>query len=213
MKSLDRKKYLREDERKSVLDYLEREAIVARAKGHRVPARDYYLFTVAFASGLRPTELAERTIGDLTLGRSEVLLRVRRLKKRDEVVIEEVHLPKELRRMLEEYLRWLKSAGLSTEPSAPLFPGRDGEPFTQNAMWRRWKAALVGAGFSKDRAALRAIRHTCGTMLYRATKDLRLVQKHLGHARPTTTAIYADVLDEDIQAGVDRMWSGESRKE
>ena len=104
MKALDRGKYLREHERKAVLDHLEREAIIARAKGHRVPVRDFHLFTVAFASGLRPTELAERTVGDLTLGRSEVLLRVRRLKKRGEVVIKEVHLPKELRRMLEEYV-------------------------------------------------------------------------------------------------------------
>ncbi len=30
---------------------------------------------------------------------------------------------------------------------------------------------------------LHATRHTVGTMLYRATKDLRLVQKHLGHSR------------------------------
>lgn len=202
--SLDRSKYLRLDERKAVLAHLEREAIVARAKGHRVAVRDYYVFLVAFASGLRPTELTERTIGDLTLGRSEVLLQVRRLKKRGEHVVDEIHLPKDLRPMLESYLRWLKDAGLSVEATAPLFPGRSGEHTTQNALWRRWKVALAGACV-KDRQ-LRATRHTCGTALYRATKDLRLVQKQLGHARPATTAIYADVLDEDMQEGVNKMW-------
>lgn len=204
--SLDRSKYLRADERKAVLDHLEREAIIGRAKGHRLPVRDHAVFVVAFASGLRPTELAERTIEDLTLARSEVLLKVRRLKKKGEEVVEEIHLPKALRSMLEAYLRWLKGAGLGTEPGAPLFPGRTGEFTTQNALWRRWKLALVGAGV-KDRP-LRATRHTCGTALYRATKDLRLVQKQLGHARPATTAIYADVLDEDMAAGVDKMWEG-----
>ena len=49
-------------------------------------------------------------------------------------------------------------------------------------------------------------KFTAGTALYRATKDLLLVQRHLGHARPTTTAIYAGVLDEDVQKGVDEMW-------
>lgn len=52
---------------------------------------------------------------------------------------------------------------------------------------------------------MRATRHTRGTMLYRARKDLHIVQKHLGHARPTTTAIYADVLDEDLHSGVDEI--------
>lgn len=204
--TLDRSKYLRADERKAVLDHLDREAIVARAKGHRVPVRDHMVFTVAFASGLRPTELAERTVGDLTLGRSEVLLKVRRLKKRGEPVIEEIHLPKSLRPSLEQYVRWLKDAGLGTDPGSPLFPGRTGEFTTQSGLWRRWKQALTGAGV-KDRP-LRATRHTCGTALYRATKDLRLVQKQLGHVRVTTTAIYADVLDEDMAAGVEKMWDG-----
>lgn len=66
----------------------------------------------------------------------------------------------------------------------------------------------MGAGFKRDRAALRATRHTCGTMLYRATKDLRLVQKHLGHARPTTTAIYADVLEEEDEEDDDAKPAG-----
>lgn len=93
-------------------------------------------------------------------------------------------------------------------PGAPLFPGRTGEPTTQSGLWRRWKAALAGAGAGVSDRPLRARRHTCGTALYRATKDLRLVQKQLGHSRPATTAFYADVLDEDMAAGVDKMWDG-----
>ena len=89
---LDRNKYLRADERKAVLDHLEAAAIVARAKGLRLPVLTYYVFLVAFASGLRPTELAERTIGDLTLARSEALLSVRRLKKKGDPVIVADHV-------------------------------------------------------------------------------------------------------------------------
>lgn len=204
--TLDRSKYLRADERKAVLAHLEAASIVARAKGLRLPVLTYYVFLVAFASGLRPTELAERTVSDLTLTRSEALLSVERLKKKSDPVIEEIHLPKTLRPTLESYLRWLKDSGLRADASAPLFPGRTGAFTTQNALWRRWKQALIAAGV-KDRP-LRATRHTWGTALYRATKDLRLVQKQLGHVRVTTTAIYADVLDEDMAAGVDRIWDG-----
>ena len=35
------------------------------------------------------------------------------------------------------------------------------------------------------------LRHTYGTRLYNVEMDLRFVQDQLGHASPTTTAIYA----------------------
>ena len=35
------------------------------------------------------------------------------------------------------------------------------------------------------------LRHTYGTRLYNVEQDLRFVQDQLGHASPTTTAIYA----------------------
>lgn len=45
------------------------------------------------------------------------------------------------------------------------------------------------------------LRHTCGTWLYRKTKDLRIVQKILGHAEIETTLKYAHVvMDEERKA-------------
>jgi site-specific recombinase XerD len=48
-------------------------------------------------------------------------------------------------------------------------------------------------------------RHSHATTLYAATKDLRLVQKQLGHSRPSITAIYADVADAHAREGVKAM--------
>ena len=45
-------------------------------------------------------------------------------------------------------------------------------------------------------------RHSCGTELLRKTGNIRKVQKHLGHARVTTTEIYAAVVDGDLQKDV-----------
>ena len=42
-------------------------------------------------------------------------------------------------------------------------------------------------------------------MLYEASQDLRLVQKQLGHSRPSITAVYADVCDEKAREGVAAM--------
>jgi integrase len=201
---LCRHQYLRPEERDALVRHLEDQAIVARARRHRVAVRDHALFTVALASGLRASELTDLNIGDLQIGRGEVRLACRRLKRRGGEADDEVVLPKVLRGQMQNYVRWMGHAGLDVGDDAPLFPGRTGERMTRWGVWKRWKESLRAAGISHR--PLHAPRHTAGTALYRATKDLLLVQRHLGHARPTTTAIYAGVLDEDVKAGVDEMW-------
>lgn len=56
-------------------------------------------------------------------------------------------------------------------------------------------AALVAAGLKRRGVSCHALRHSAGTNLYAATKDLRLVQETLGHRDPKTTARYAHVQD------------------
>ena len=43
------------------------------------------------------------------------------------------------------------------------------------------------------------LRHTFATDLYRATKNIRLVQKALGHAYVSTTMIYTHLVDEELE--------------
>ena len=48
-------------------------------------------------------------------------------------------------------------------------------------------------------------RDSNATLLLETSKDLRLVQRQLGHSRPTTTAVYAGVADERMIESVDTM--------
>lgn len=43
------------------------------------------------------------------------------------------------------------------------------------------------------------LRHTFATDLLKATKNLRLVQKALGHARVETTTIYTHIVDDELE--------------
>lgn len=54
---------------------------------------------------------------------------------------------------------------------------------------------LEGAGYKKPGVSCHVFRHSTGTNLYAATKDLRLVQDQLGHAKPETTARYAHLQE------------------
>jgi integrase/recombinase XerD len=46
------------------------------------------------------------------------------------------------------------------------------------------------------------LRHTYATELYRQTKDIRLVQKALGHTNLGTTMIYTHIVDDDMEAAM-----------
>ena len=43
------------------------------------------------------------------------------------------------------------------------------------------------------------LRHTFATDLHRESKNIRLVQKTLGHADLSTTMIYTHVYDEEVE--------------
>ena len=53
------------------------------------------------------------------------------------------------------------------------------------------------------------LRHTFATDLYRETKDLRLVQKALGHADISTTMIYTHIVDDQLEEALKNLRRGE----
>lgn len=71
----------------------------------------------------------------------------------------------------------------------------------------RWGRDLVKtlAGFAEldDETASHYLRATFATWLYNKTKDLRLVQTALGHARSTTTEIYTGVNFQALRGAIE----------
>lgn len=60
------------------------------------------------------------------------------------------------------------------------------------------KRYAIKAGIDKN-ITPHAMRHTFATDLYRESKDIRLVQKALGHADLSTTMIYTHIVDGDLE--------------
>jgi len=55
--------------------------------------------------------------------------------------------------------------------------------------------------------SIHCLRHTYACFLLKAGNwNLRLVQKQLGHARISTTQVYADVMMPDVKKALDRLY-------
>ena len=100
-----------------------------------------------------------------------------------------VHIGKEFKSALRRYLQWKFDNG-ELAPDSHLLRSERSPKYCVGGLWYRWKKYCP--------KRLHAARHTFGTYAYQATKDLRLVQKQLGHSKPSTTAIYADCTPEVI---------------
>ncbi len=80
-------------------------------------------------------------------------------------------------------------------------------PLTAQGLQPIWKRAVKLAGLPAG-LSIHSARHTLAVRLLRKTKNLRQVQKQLGHSSPATTAnMYADVSFEDMQAGVSGLYT------
>lgn len=148
-------------------------------------------------TGLRRAELSALNCGDLHLTNERPFLVVRH-GKGDQ--FREVLMSPDGRAFLKRFLKAKAERGASIEGIAPLFLPQRGTRYTGDGISRVWKSACRKAGIPAR--SIHKARHLFGTCLYSATKDLRLVQKQLGHARVTTTTVYADVFDEDALAGM-----------
>ncbi|MDR3126287.1 MAG: tyrosine-type recombinase/integrase [Rickettsiales bacterium] len=66
-----------------------------------------------------------------------------------------------------------------------------------------WNGTLRRAGVAAKTFTFHTMRHTTATWLHKATKDLRLVQKVLGHADIKTTTKYAHLIAEEEAKAMD----------
>ncbi|MCD9821146.1 tyrosine-type recombinase/integrase [Bradyrhizobium japonicum] len=123
-----------------------------------------------------------------------------------EASVRKIEVPRELidvlreqrKRVLEGKLAWGK--GWRSEPMF-LFPGTGGEPMRPRLVTRRFtrivKRAGIVPGQGKKISPVHSWRHTSGSILWHAFKDVKQIQERLGHSDPQITlGLYTESLPE-----------------
>ncbi|WP_205836064.1 site-specific integrase [Asaia bogorensis] len=79
-------------------------------------------------------------------------------------------------------------------------------PWSRMTGWRAVHAVMEEAGLSGVAASPKGLRHAFGVAAVSNAIPLNLVQKWLGHAQLSTTAIYANASGVEEQVIARRMW-------
>lgn len=189
-------KYLSDEEYKALMKTCKQAAEFAALKNRIKRIRDYMIIDLALNSGLRVSEIANLKVEDLhiTKGNSQIFVREGKGGKSHLVMI-----GKDLRRHIKKFL-----TDQHTE-SPFLFKSERSLKMTSTAIQKVFKSWAKKAGLPSN-YSIHSCRHTYAVRLYKSSgNNLRLIQKQLGHSSISTTQVYADVVDSDVQEAVDKL--------
>jgi len=206
---LDPGKFLSQEEVNRLLETARKRAEVALARGNKVAVRDYFIVDLALSTGLRVAEIADLKCRDIFLRERFCALLVRNGKGGKKRL---VRFNGSFKRHYEEYLLWKQSVGEPTGSGDPLFlSSNTGTHMTTRAIEKAFKRTAARADLSFH-YSIHCLRHTYACELYRASGyNLRLVQKQLGHVYISTTQVYADVVEPDMQRALQRLYTPSPR--
>ena len=201
---LEPDKYLNKDEANRLLNTARHMAELGQVKGKKIVIRDYFIIHLAMSTGLRVMEIAALKCSDVFLDSricSVLVTRGKGGKKRL------VHFTGPFRNHCREYLKWKQRNGESIETNDPLITSSNtGDHMTTRAIQNVFKRCAAKARL-KPTYSIHCLRHTYACHLLKAGNwNLRLVQKQLGHARITTTQVYADVMMPDVEKALNKLY-------
>jgi integrase/recombinase XerD len=146
-------------------------------------------------TGCRISEALALTCGNIERG--ECFIALRSLKKRGKLFVREIPVPPALIARLER-----RHDLAACDPQALLFP------WSRGRAWFLVKSMMIDASIADGpHQTPKGLRHGFGIHALRSGVPINFVQRWLGHASLTTTAIYLDAIGEEEREIASRMWA------
>lgn len=159
-------------------------AVLRAARQHS--ERDFLMILVAYSHGLRASELVAIQRDDIQGGSLDVQ-RLKGSRRTNQPLL------KHENPLLNEHLA-LSAFLRNMQPKQRVFP------LTRRQFGRIVTRHAETAGLPEHRRNPHILKHTIGTEIYQKTKDLRLLQSHLGHVRESSSLIYARRVADAVAA-------------
>ncbi len=83
-------------------------------------------------------------------------------------------------------------------PGKPIFRAKDGKPMNSDGVFQRVSKCMKRAGITGAKLGAHTLRHTFGRIMQRESGDLVTLQHLLGHTQISTTRIYAELSDKEV---------------
>lgn len=181
----------------------ERAAFLAVAR--RQTARDRTLCETLHYTGCRPSELLEITPSRIDLAGGTIAIRSLKKRKdasgRAKVVFRSVPVPPEFLDTLNTAHGIREAQKSKRQANAPLWP------IGRTRVWQIVKRIMIEAGLpDAPHRSPKGLRHGFGIHATVSGVPLHMLQKWMGHAQLSTTAIYADAVGKEEQDIAARMW-------
>ncbi len=175
------------------LESAEVEALLA-APDKSVPEgkRDAAMFELAYAAGLRASELVTLESSQVDLEMGCVTVTGKGSKER----VVPIGIPAS--KAIMDYMNTARPVLLGAGRSPALFVTRRGGPMTRQGFWKIVKKYARHALITKN-ISPHTLRHSFATHLVQNSADLRSVQLMLGHADISTTEIYTHVARQRLK--------------
>lgn len=153
--------------------------------------RNKAMIELAYASGLRVSELVGLKLSDLHLDAGFVQIHGKGNKERivpvGEIAIDSLNF----------YLENARSQLIKKHTDCVFINGRDGNQMTRQAFFLIIKDKVKQAGIKKE-ISPHKLRHSFASHLLKNGVDLRLIQELLGHEDISTTERYTHLQNEDM---------------
>ena len=196
-------KYFNEKQIKLLRRTARDRARLAREKKTEAGVREWMVIDLLTSTGMRIAEAADVRCGDIKTGYGDSELFVRDGKGGRS---RNIQIPENLKKHLKSFIQWKIKRGEPVGVEDHLVVGQRG-PWTVQGFRGAIKKLLRMLDLYECGKSVHALRHSYAVEYYRRSRDLRGLQKQLGHASIQTTTIYADVTKEDIQENIRGFWN------
>lgn len=153
--------------------------------------RDKAMLEVAYATGMRVTEIISLDVDDVNL--QEGFITCRSATKQRSIPLGSISIA-----ALKEYINDARPIMIKDENEKALFVNVNGKRLTRQGFWKIVKFYKEQAHITKD-ITPHVLRHSFATHLLQNGADLKAIQTMLGHSDISSTQVYMQFQDSGLR--------------